>query len=138
MLADSVLQRMYALAHALYPDIGVALSVTLAARERLMLLQRLQARRTGFYRHQLPEVCLPQYCVYLASDVRERAQESPPSGQDAPAPPTPDDYLVRYIKSLVWWTMDRNACHVAVALGCFLYGYRPGEIASLAPDFFPC
>jgi hypothetical protein len=25
-------------------------------------------------------------------------------------------------RALVWWTMDRNACHVAVALGCFLYG----------------
>jgi hypothetical protein len=43
---------------------------------------------------------------------------------------------VRYIKALVWWTMDRNACHVAVALGCFLHGYRSAEIASLAPDFF--
>jgi hypothetical protein len=33
-------------------------------------------------------------------------------------------------------TMDRNACHVAVALGCFLYGYQPGHIASLAPEVF--
>jgi len=23
--------------------------------------------------------------------------------------------------------MDRNAGYVAVALGCFLYGYQPGE-----------
>jgi hypothetical protein len=136
MLTDPVLQRMYTLAHGLYPDIRVALSVTLAAGERLVLLRRLQDRRTGSSRHRLPEVCLPQYCVYLASDVRERAQEASPRGQDAPAPPTPDDYLVRYIKTLVWWTMDRNACHVAVALGCFLYGYRPGDIACLAPDFF--
>jgi hypothetical protein len=51
MLADSVLQRMYALAHALYPDIGVAVSVTRAAGERLMRLQHFQARRTGTYRH---------------------------------------------------------------------------------------
>jgi hypothetical protein len=29
-----------------------------------------------------------------------------------------------------------NACHVAVALGCFLYGYQPGQIASLAPEHF--
>jgi hypothetical protein len=43
---------------------------------------------------------------------------------------------VRYIKSLVCWTMDRNACHVAVALGCFLYGYQPGNIADLAPEIF--
>jgi hypothetical protein len=43
---------------------------------------------------------------------------------------------VRYIKFLVWQTMDRNACHVAVALGCFLYGYRPGDLADLAPEIF--
>jgi hypothetical protein len=43
---------------------------------------------------------------------------------------------VRYIKFLVWQTMDRNACHVAVALGCFLYRYQPGEIANLAPELF--
>ena len=62
MLTDDILQQMYAVAHSLYPDIGVALSVTLAAGERLTLLQRLQDRRTGSsYRHQLPEICLPQY-----------------------------------------------------------------------------
>jgi hypothetical protein len=138
MLTDHVLQQMYALAHGLYPHTGGALSVTMTAVERLVLLRRLQDRRTGSsYRHRLPEACLPQYCVYLASDARERAQESPMPGRDAPEPSPPDDYLVRYIKTLVWWTMDRNACHVAVALGCFLYGYRPGDLASLAPDFFP-
>jgi hypothetical protein len=29
--------------------------------------------------------------------------------------------------------MDRSACHVALALGCFLYTYPPGAIAQLAP-----
>jgi hypothetical protein len=74
--------------------------------------------------------------VFLASDARERAQECPQSGKELRYRPTADDWLVRYIKALVWWTMDRNACHVAVALGCFLYGYQPGEIASLAPELF--
>lgn len=40
---------------------------------------------------------------------------------------------MRYIKSLVWWTMDRTACHVAVALGCFLYRYPPGDLVHLTP-----
>jgi len=44
--------------------------------------------------------------------------------------------LVRYIKCLIWWTMDRNACHVAMALGCFLHTYQPGDIANLAPELF--
>jgi hypothetical protein len=136
MLADDVLQQMYDLAYCLHPDRGVALAVTLEASERVTLLRRLQERRAGHYKFRLPEACLPQYCVFLASDARERAQECPSPDKDPQYRPTPDDYLVRYIKALVWWTMDRNACHVAVALGCFLYGYPPGDIADLAPEVF--
>jgi hypothetical protein len=136
MLTDDVLEKRYTLAHCLHPDAGVALSVTLEACDRITLLRRIQDRHTGQYRHRLPEACLPQYCVYLASHARERAQECPRPGKDPRYRPTPDDYLVRYIKALIWWTMDRNACHVAVALGCFLYGYQPSEIVSLAPEIF--
>jgi hypothetical protein len=100
------------------------------------LLRRLQERRAGQYRLTLPEICLPQYCVYLASDVREREQECPQLGKDPQYQPTADDWLVRYLKALISWTMDRNACHVAVALGCFLHGYPPGDIARLAPELF--
>jgi hypothetical protein len=136
MLRDDVLEKMYKLAYCLHPDNGIALSVTLEACDRIALVRKIQDRRTGHYRCRLPEACLPQYCVYLASDARERAQECPRPGKEPRYRPTPDDYLVRYIKSLVWWTMDRNACHVAVALGCFLHGYRPGDIARLAPEIF--
>jgi hypothetical protein len=127
---------MYDLARSLHPDNGVALSVTLDACDRISLIRRVQDRRTGDYRRRLPEACLPQYCVYAASDVREREQESPSPDKESPYRPTPHDRLVRYIKFLIWQTMDRNACHVAVALGCFLYAYQPGEIANLAPEFF--
>jgi hypothetical protein len=136
MLRDDVLEKMYELAYCLHPDTGISLSVTLEACDRIALMRRIQDRRTGHYRHRLSEACLPQYCVYLASDARERAQECPRPGHDPRYQPTPDDYLVRYIKALVWWTMDWNACHVAVALGCFLYGYQPGDIATLAPELF--
>lgn len=136
MIGDNVLQQMYELACSLHSDTGVALSVTMEACERITLLRRLQERRSNHYKFVLPAACLPQYCVYLASDRRERAQEYTTSGQDAGDPPTKDDRLVRYIKFLVWQTMDRNACHVAVALGCFLYKYQPSEIANLAPEIF--
>jgi hypothetical protein len=136
MLGDNVLQRMYNFARSLHPNNGLALSVTLEACERLALIRKIHDRRTGHYRRRLPETCLPQYCVYLASDTRERAQEGPRPGQALRGRPTPDDWLVRYIKCLIWWTMDRNACHVAVALGCFLYSYEPGDIASIAPKLF--
>jgi hypothetical protein len=136
MPADKELHQMYDLAHALHPDNGVALSVTLDACERITLMRRMLDLRAGSYRLRLPEACLPQCCVYLASDAREREQEHPRPGKEPRYQPTPDDWLVRYVKFLVWWTMDRNACHVAVALGCFLHGYQPAEIASLAPDLF--
>jgi hypothetical protein len=136
MLADDLLQRMYDLAHCLHSDTGVALAVTLEACERIPLVRRLQDRRTDDYRLRLPATCLPQYCVYLASDRRERDQERLLPGQGQQDGPTSDDWLVRYVKFLIWQTMDRNACHVAVALGCFLYGYQPGDIANLAPELF--
>ena len=136
MLTDDVLQRMYELAYCLHPDNGIALAVTLDACDRIILLRRMQDRREGHYKFKLPEDCLPQYCVYLASDARERDQERWRPGQEPRYRPSPDDYLVRYIKFLISWTMDRNACHVAVALGCFLYGYQPGDIADLAPEIF--
>jgi hypothetical protein len=136
MLTDDALQRMYDLAYCLHPDNGIALAVTLEACDRIALLRRMQDRRGGHYKFKLPEACLPQYCVYLASDAREREQECRRPGKEPRYRPTADDYLVRYIKFLVSWTMDRNACHVAVALGCFLYGYQPGDIANLAPEIF--
>jgi hypothetical protein len=136
MLTDDALQRMYDLAYCLHPDNGIALAVTLEACDRIALLRRMQDRREGHYKFKLPEACLPQYCVYLASDAREREQECWRPGKELRYRPTADDYLVRYIKFLVSWTMDRNACHVAVALGCFLYGYQPGDIANLAPEIF--
>jgi hypothetical protein len=106
MLTDNDLQRMYDLSHCLHPNHGIALSVTLEACERVSLIRRIQARRAGYYRRRLPEACLPQYCVYLASDARERDQERPRSCKKPRYEPTSDDSLVRYIKALVWWTME--------------------------------
>jgi hypothetical protein len=102
MLADDVLQPMYDLAYFLYPDPVVALTVTLEAADRLALLQRLHDDPTGHAWHRLPTACLPQYSVYPASDRWERAHEGLAPGQGAREPPTPDDYLVRYLKCLVW------------------------------------
>jgi hypothetical protein len=133
MLADDVLQPMIDLAYFLHPDPAVALTVTLDAVDRLALLRRLREHPTGHAWRRLPEAWLPQYCVYLASDGLERAHERPRPGRAPRARPTRDDYLVRYLKCLVWWTMDRTACHVAVALGCFLYRYPLGALVRLVP-----
>jgi hypothetical protein len=133
MLADDLLHPMYELAYFLHPDPAVALTVTLDAADRLALLRRLREHSTGHAWRRLPEAWLPQYCVYLASDGPERAHERPRPGRALRARPTRDDYLVRYLKCLVCWSMDRTACHVAVALGCFLYRYPPDALVRLAP-----
>jgi hypothetical protein len=136
MLADDVLQPMYELAYFLHPDPAVALTVTLEAANRLALLRRLREHPTGHAWRRLLEAWLPQYCVYLASDGRERAHERPRPGRAPRERPTRDDYLVRYLKCLVWWTIDRTACHVAVALGCFLYRYPTDALVRLTPGLF--
>jgi hypothetical protein len=136
LLADDVLHPMYDLASFLHPDPAAASAVTLAAGERLALLERLHVRSPGEAWLRLPEAWRPQYCVYLASDGWERAQERPRPGQAPRKRPTPDDYLVRYLKCLIWWTMDQHCPHVAVALGCFLYTYEPDDLVPLAPAFF--
>ena len=89
MLTDDILQRMYDLAYCLHPDNGTALAVTLDACDRIVLLRRMQDRREGHYKFRLPEACLPQYCVYLASDARERDQERRQSRQGAAVPAEP-------------------------------------------------
>ena len=105
MLADDVLQPMYELAYFLHPDPAVALTVTLDAADRLALLRRLREHPIGHAWRRLPEAWLPQYCVYLASDRPERAHERPRPDRAPRERPTRDDYLVRYLKCLVWWTM---------------------------------
>jgi hypothetical protein len=108
MLAHDILQPMYDLAYFLSPDPAVALTVTLEAADRLALLRRLRDHPTGHAWRRLPEAWWPQYCVYLASDPHERAHERPRRGRVLRERPTPDDYLIRYVKCLVWWTMDQH------------------------------
>ena len=133
MLADDDMQRMYILAHGLHPHPEIALAVTAEACERLALLHRQQAQGPPRTWLRLPESWWPQYCVYLASEAHERAQERQRPDPSARQRPTPDEALVHYLKCLVWWTLDHTACHVAVALGCFLYRYQPGDLMRLAP-----
>jgi hypothetical protein len=137
MLADDVLQPMYDLAYFLSPDPAVALTVTLEAADRLALLRRLGDHPTGHAWRRLPEAWWPQYCVYLASDPHERAHERLRRGRVLRERPTPDDYLIRYVKCLVWWTMDQHCSQMAVALGSCLYRYALDTLVQLVPGCYP-
>jgi hypothetical protein len=91
MLTDDVLQGMHDLAYRLHPDNGIELAVTLDACDRIAPLRRMQDRREDRYKFRLPGACLPQYCVYLASDARERGQERRRPGKEPRYRPSMND-----------------------------------------------
>jgi hypothetical protein len=76
-LRDDVLEGMYQLAYCLHPDNGIALSVTLEACERLVIIRRLQGRRTGHSRIRLAEACLPNI-VYISPRTHVDADKNKP------------------------------------------------------------
>lgn len=45
--------------------------------------------------------------------------------------PTVEDLLVRYLKFLLFHTLELHSYHVAIALGCFLWRYEQEEILQL-------
>lgn len=132
MSRSNKLQKVFRLAGLLYPDKDIAFSVTQDACDRISLLRKVQKRRNGAYRLIIPEKDLAQFCVYQASNAREQSQR----GKNLKYQQNLNDFLIHYIKFLLWQTMERKSRYVAVGLGCFLYTYRPGEIAKLSPDFF--
>ena len=77
MLADHEWQQMFELAQYLHPDGGVAFAVTLEARDRIALLHKETGSTHRALPAQAPRGLSPRYGVYLASDMRERAQERP-------------------------------------------------------------
>jgi hypothetical protein len=75
--------------------------------------------------------------VYYVSERWELDQEHNTKTIDGNIyQPTREDLVIRYVKLLVWKTMDRQSCHAAIGLGCHLYQYRPEQISVLAPELF--
>lgn len=139
MLTDDNLQRAFSLISCLHPDRAVAQCVLQDAYDRISLIQKLQERRpesTQPFKLKIPQENLIQFGVYMASELWEKDQESQNPQKKPSYMPTQDDLLIRYVKTLIWKSMDRRACYAAVGLGCLLYSYQPHEISSLAEEFF--
>jgi hypothetical protein len=139
-------QRAFALAYYLHPDRDVAFYVVVEAYDWRTQLAACEVKRSTTqerrwaardehepaprsYKPTLPVGSLLQLAVYHASNRWERDQESPAPQLQPTYRPTPEQVLIRYIKELVWQTMTRRAAYTAVALGCCLYTYRPGEMS---------
>jgi hypothetical protein len=139
VFSDEEIQDAFHLAYILHPNMAVAYSVALDAIDRYFLQERLQKRRPIAkqpFKIQLSDSALLQTSVYLASDFWERDQERLLPRKHPYYKPNVNDLIVRYVKFLIWETMERSSSHVAVGIGSFLYTYRTSEINNLAPDHF--
>lgn len=139
-ITDDEFQRAFELAFCLHPQRDVAECIVEEACEtrRLDLAKEwkkatMQQHRQAveFYRVPIPDEAVLQLAVYRVSDRWEQGQAGLTRAQQLPYRPTAADWLARYIKLLIWWTMKRRAMHVAVGLGCFLYTYTRDEIQDL-------
>jgi Domain of unknown function (DUF4407) len=140
VFSDKEIQGAFHLAYLLHPNMAVAYSIALDAIDRYFLQKRLQERRPKAkkqpFKNQLSDPALLQTSLYLASDLWERDQERLLPRKTPYYKPDVNDLIVRYVKFLIWETMERSSSYVAVGIGSFLYTYRTSEINNLAPDHF--
>ncbi len=93
--------------------------------------QALEPRKKFYRKRPIPDACRFQYCIYVASELQERLQDE--DAQPEPAYyPTADDYVVRYVKSIVQETMDRPPQYALGGLGCLLHTYPPQAMSDVA------
>lgn len=129
------LKKGFDLAYYLHPEAMIALLVTVSAWKAATVFGLASPKYVpkGFKRSLLKQDAF-QYCLYDVSDGWEINQEG-----RTPRPPryvpTHEDHLIRYIKQLVWKTMDRQSHYVAAGLGCLLYRYPPARIRDVVAHF---
>ena len=140
MITDNEFQRAFDLAFCLHPQHDVAECIVVEAYESLKKVldeerkkETMQQRRhaAGFYQVPIPDEAALQLAVYRVSDRWEQSQAGLTPAQFLPYRPTAADWLARYIKLLIWKTMEWRAMDVAVGLGCFLYTYTRDQIQDL-------
>jgi hypothetical protein len=136
--AESI-QQAFGLAHSLHPHREVAWEVTRDALKLSRVISTRQDVRPAAgrpYKQRLLESNLLRLGVFMASEKWERDQESRSPKLTPSYTPTKEDLLYRYLKTLVWHTMDRPCVYAAVGVGALLFSYRTSEIAAVAVDFF--
>jgi hypothetical protein len=136
--AESI-QQAFGLAYSLHPHREVAWEVT---RDALKLNRVISYRQdvrpaTGRpYKQKLHESNLLRLGVFIASEKWEKDQESRSPKLTPKYTPTKEDLLYRYLKALVWHSMDRPSIYAAIGIGALLFSYRTCEIAAVSVDFF--
>ncbi len=131
------LKKGFDLAYYLHPEAMIASLVTARAWKAStgfgLAPSKYVPMSTGFKRQLLKEDVF-QYCLYEISNEWEINQERP-TPRAPRYVPTHEDCLIRYIKHLIWKTMDRKSHYVAAGLGCLLYRYEPARIRDVVDHF---
>jgi hypothetical protein len=129
--------ELFRLACCLHPDRAVAIRVLIDGHYQISVTRQAQSRRTDDgHKPRTPEVGLPQMSFYYASEKWEKDQESLCPRKAPTYVPDRDDLLVRFIKNLVYKSLDHRPIYCAVGIGCFLYDYQPNEVSRLSEDVF--
>jgi hypothetical protein len=139
MLTDECIQQVFSLAYSLHPHRVVAWEVTREALKRGKVMSNTQGSRPAAhrpYKQKLEESNLLRASVFAVSEKWERDQESRAPEREPIYTPTTEDLLYRYLKTLVWHSMDRESVYAAVGIGSLLFTYPTNEIAAVSVDFF--
>lgn len=139
MWSETEIQRAFRLAYNLHPDRLVAWEVTREALKIAVVAMRSQQSRPPAgrpYKQKLDASNLLRRSIFLASERWERDQESRHPKLVPRYKPDVEDLLVRHLKTIVLHSMDRQCVVAAVGIGCFVFSYRPCEIAAVSPDHF--
>lgn len=139
MLTDESIQQTFNLAYSLHPNRVVAWEVTREALKLSRVANQAQDSRPSAdrpYKQKLEAINLLRASLFAASEKWEKDQESRSPRLEPAYRPTAEDLLYRYLKTLVWHSMDRSSIYAAVSVGSLLFTYRTSDIAAISVDFF--
>lgn len=118
------------------PNHEVAERVTFEAWNYTSQLEKNQEHRNWRKRSStkphmliLPRTDLFQKALCIKLNEWEQIQKVwSPAERNGMVGPSNEDMLRRYVRFLLWKTMDCHPSYLAIALGCLLYSYSPGEV----------
>lgn len=139
MFSNEDIQRAYRVCLWLHRNPEIAYEVTLDGIRRGLRKLADQHRRPPSSRPNKQKLSVQNALfsgIFAASEAWEKDQESRIPLLRPLYTPNEGDLLSRYIKTLVWQSMDRNSAWVSIAIGHFVFGLSLDEIARLSPEFF--
>ncbi len=139
MSFDEDLQHAFRVSYCLHPNREIAYEVTRDGIRKGEMKLAGQKRRPPSTRPNKQRLSIQNALlsgVFAASEIWEKDQESRRPLRRPFYRPTSRDFLSRYVKTLIWHSMDRNSEWVSIAIGHFVYCYPLNQIARLSPEFF--